>query len=126
VYYARFCFDAGSGTLLWADGPDTTQVWGYAVDLRQLPASQALLDDLTGLVAEYDTSRNWDYPPDPGPWREPRCRQFNHDVRQARGRLRAELRSSWQIQDEFRDLHQDPDLDRYLADSAGFRRSGHH
>jgi hypothetical protein len=123
VYDARFCFDAGSGTVLWADRPDTTQVWGYAVDLGQLPISQALLDELTSLVGEYDTSVNWDYPPDPGPWREPRCRAFNRAVRQALGRLRAELGPSWDFHDEFKELHEDPDLDRYLADPAGFKRT---
>ncbi len=125
MYEARFCFDAGSGTLLWADRPDTTQVWGFAVDLRLLPVSQALLAELTRLVAEYDTSLNWDYPPDPGPWREPQCRQFNLAVGQALARLRAELGSAWEIHDEFRELHEDPDLDRYLADPGGFKRAGH-
>jgi hypothetical protein len=126
VYRARFCFDAGSGTVLWAESPDAAEIWGYAVELDQLPVSQPLLHDLTSLIAEYDTSLNWDYPPDPGPWREPRCRRFNQAVRQALGRLRAELGPAWQIQDKFGELHEDPDLDRYLADPAGFRRTGHH
>jgi hypothetical protein len=27
---------------------------------------------------------------------------------------------AWQIEDEFTELHEDPDLDRYLADPTGF------
>jgi hypothetical protein len=120
---ARFFFDAGSGTVLWVTSPEDQQGWGYAVDLRRLPISQALRDDLTSLIARYDTSLNWDYPPDPGPWREPQCVRFNHAVHQAIERLRAELGPAWHIHDAFDELHEDPDLDRYLVDRAGFTRT---
>jgi hypothetical protein len=73
VYSARFFFDAGSGTVLWAASPETRDRYGYAIDLDQLPVSQALRDELAGLIAAYDASLNWAYPPDPGPWREPQC-----------------------------------------------------
>ncbi len=116
---ARFFFDAGSGTVLWGSPGDDK----FAVDLSELPVSQALRDDLENLAALYDTSLNWDYPPDPGPWREPRCRAFNLAVRQVIQRLRQELGQSWRIHDEFEELHEDPDLDRYLADPAGFKRA---
>ena len=119
----RFFFDAGSGTVLWTTDPADQEVWGYAVDLAALPVSQALRDELVRLVADHDTSLNWDYPPDPGPWREPRCRAFNSAVRAAITRLRAELGPDWRVRDEFTELHEDPDLDRYLADPAGFRRA---
>ena len=125
MYSGRFFFDAGSGTVLWTSDSAAQQIWGHAVDLGQLPISQSLRDELAGLATEYDTSLNWDYPPDPGPWREPRCRRFNDAVHQARGRLRAELGTAWEIRDEFDELHEDPDLDRYLADPAGFDRTGH-
>jgi hypothetical protein len=120
---ARFFFDAGSGTVLWAASPEDRQRWGHAVDLRQLPVSRALQNDLMSLIAQYDASLNWDYPPDPGPWREPRCRRFNHAVHQAIEHLRGELGPAWQIHDAFDELHEDPDLDRYLTDRAGFTRT---
>lgn len=119
----RFFFDAGSGTALWAASAEGWERWGCAIDLRQLPISQALRDDLTSLIAQYDTSLNWDYPLDPGPWREPQCQRFNHVVQQVTVRLRAELGPTWQIHDAFNKLHEDPDLDRYLVDRAGFTRS---
>lgn len=120
---ASFFFDAGSGTVLWTTTPEDREIWGYAVDLSRLPISQALRDELDALTAEYDTSMNWDYPPDPGPWREPRCRRFNESVREAVDRLRRELGPTWRIEDEFTELHEDPDLDRYLADPKGFVRT---
>jgi hypothetical protein len=119
---ARFFFDAGSGTVLWAvPGPHTGQQ--YALDPRQLPVSEALRDQLASLAAQYDTSLNWDYPPDPGPWREPQCRSFNRSVHQSIQQLREELGPTWQVHDLFEDLHEDPDLDRYLADPPGFTRN---
>jgi len=117
---ARFFFDAGSGIVLWAATPEDTQVWGYPIEVDQLPISHDLGDILSGLIARYDTSLNWDYPPDPGPWREAECHDFNEAVRQALDRLRTALGPAWQIYDEFLPLHEDPDLDRYLADPAGF------
>jgi hypothetical protein len=114
---ARFFFDPGSGTLLWTTGSDST-----FVDPDELPISPELLAEVDRLLAWYDTSLNWDYPPDPGPWREAECRRFNEAARLVLDRLRTELGPAWQIEDEFREVHEDPDLDRYLADPAGFVR----
>ncbi|KOG67978.1 hypothetical protein [Streptomyces varsoviensis] len=118
---ARFFFDAGSGAVLWVPLEDW-EVWGQPVVLDRLPISHELRDELNRLIARYDTSLNWDYPPHPGPWREAECQEFNAAVRQAVGRLRVELGPEWRICDEYFELHEDPDLDRYLADPAGFVR----
>jgi hypothetical protein len=120
-YRARFSFDPGSGALLWMDPADWDR-WGQPVELELLPISADLLATLEHLVAWYDTSMNWDYPPDPGPWREPECARFNSAVAAALARLRAELGPGWEIDDRTRELHEDPDLDRWLADPPGFRR----
>ncbi len=89
-------------------------------DLDELPLSADLSATLDSLAEQYDESFNWDYPPDPGPWREARCLRFNADVRAALARLRAEL--AHDVENGFTELHEDPDLDRYLADPKGFRR----
>ncbi|MEV6828948.1 hypothetical protein [Amycolatopsis sp. NPDC051102] len=110
----RFFFDAGSGAALWAElGP---------ANLGELPISAQLRAELESLATQYDESLNWDYPPDPGPWREARCVRFNADARAALARLRAELGPERVVEDEFDELHEDPDLDRWLADPKGFRR----
>jgi hypothetical protein len=123
AYRARFFFDPGSGMVLWADDTATRETYDYPIELDQLPISAALRDELAELIDEYDTSLNWDYPPDPGPWREPRCRRFNQSVREALARVREELGPGWEIADEFQEVHEDPELDRYLADPAGFART---
>jgi hypothetical protein len=74
------------------------------VDLARLPVSPALRDELEGLVDIYDTSLNWDYPPDPGPWDEQTCREFNAAVRIAMAKLREELGPRWRILDEFEEV----------------------
>lgn len=118
----RFFFDAGSGGLLWADSDPARRRWGQPVDLLRLPISPALRDELMRLVGQYDSSLNWDYPPDPGPWRQAECERFNRAVRGALVSLRKELGPQWEIADEFEALREDPDLDRYLADPGRFRR----
>ncbi|MFJ3644235.1 hypothetical protein ACIPRD_31455 [Streptomyces sp. NPDC090108] len=120
---ARFFFDARSGVVLWAATPEDRKVWGYPIELDRLPISRDLRDCLHRLMERYDTSLNWNYPPDPGPWREAECRDFNEAVHRALDTLRTELGPAWHIHDEFHALHEDPDLDRYLADPAGFVRS---
>jgi hypothetical protein len=120
--HARFFFDAGSGGLLWPTGQQDQEVWGFPVCMEALPISAGLRDELTRLIEWYDASLNWDYPPDPGSWREPECRAFNAAARRALAQLRAELGDAWVIADEFEEVHEDPDLDRYLAEPAAFRR----
>ncbi|MEO3775467.1 hypothetical protein ABGB16_01175 [Micromonospora sp. B11E3] len=120
--HARFFFDAGSGGVLWPARPEDQDAWGYPVRLEALPISAALRDELTQLVERYDASLNWDYPPDPGPWREPECRAFNAAVRRTLAQLRTELGHGWVIADDFEEMQEDPDLDRYLADPVSFRR----
>jgi hypothetical protein len=100
---ARFFFDAGSGTLLWAAPADWAE-WDYPVDLDRLPVSPELRAELVELVDRYDTSLNWDYPPDPGPWSDEENQRFNADVRRVLPRLSSELGPAWTIVDEFTEV----------------------
>lgn len=120
--HARFFFDAGSGGVLWAGSADDRERYGNPVDLARLPIGDALRAELTRLIEAYDGSVNWSCPPDPGPWREPECARFHADVCRALRALRAALGPGWAIADEVDEVHEDPDLDRYLADPDGFRR----
>jgi hypothetical protein len=118
----RFFFDAGSGGVLWPESDQDQQRYGCPVDLVRLPIGQPLRDQLASLVEQYDGSLNWDYPPDPGPWREHECEYFNRAARDALRQLGQELGPGWEIVDEFHDLHEDPGLDRYVADPHRFQR----
>jgi hypothetical protein len=118
----RFFFDAGSGGLLWPISEPDWQAWGSPIDPGRLPVREELRDEVVRLVDWYDKSLNWDYPPDPGPWRQPECDRFNETARRTLLWLRQELGPDWEIVDGFQDLHEDPDLDRYLGDPRGFRR----
>jgi hypothetical protein len=119
---ARFFFDPGSGGVLWMRNEAEWASWGNPVDTKLLPISESLREELARLVESYDSSLNWDYPPDPGPWREQDCERFNLTAREALNRLREELGPTWTIVDEFQDLHEDPDLDRYLTSPSTFHR----
>lgn len=121
-YRASFFFDYGSGRCLWADNDRTRDRFDYPIDHDELPLSPATAATLTELCDRVDRSLNWDYPPHPGPWRQVECERFNADVAGAIARLRAELGPEWEIDDNFRPLAEDGDLDRYLADPKGFRR----
>jgi len=100
---ARFFFDAGSGTLLWATPEDQAE-WGYPIDLDRLPVGPELRAELVALVDRYDTSLNWDYPPDPGPWSDEEHQRFDAEVRRVLPLLRAALGPTWEIRDEFTQL----------------------
>ena len=121
-YRAAFFFDCGSGYCLWSADDRTRDRFDYPIEHDELPLSSAVIAKLTELCDRVDRSLNWDYPPDPGPWRQDECDRFNADVADVIARLRAELGAAWEIEDEFVPLAEDPDLDRYLADPKGFRR----
>ena len=53
---------------------------------------------------------------------EPECLRFDRAVHSALSQLREELGPQWNIVDEFNEVHEDPDLDSYLANPRGFRR----
>jgi hypothetical protein len=95
---ARFFCDAGSGAILCTDTP---------VGPGQLAISQQPRH-----IVELALSAR----------PRPVAGSSNQAVRAALARLRAELGPVRQIQDKFTELHEGPDLDRYLAAPAGFRR----
>jgi hypothetical protein len=74
------------------------------------------------LAEWHDTSLNWDYPPDPGPWRQPECDRFNDAVASLLADIRRALGPEFEVIDEQVSCVEDPDLDVYLADPKGFHR----
>jgi hypothetical protein len=125
MYKLRFFFECGGGCL-WP-GNDAAnrdfELGPYDVlDPCPLPLSAATLERCRRVAEWHDASLNWDYPPDPGPWRQPECDRFNEAVRHLLATIRAELGEQFEVINRQPEAVEDPDLDAYLADPAKFRR----
>ncbi len=93
VYKLRFFFDPGSRTCLWADGEEARQKFGYPVLLDELPISEDLKQSLDRLISRYDTSLDWNNPPDVR-WTVQESRDFLAATQLTLGLLRSELPAS--------------------------------
>jgi hypothetical protein len=122
IQQIRFFCEWGGGAL-WPGGPAADRFAAGPLD-DQLPLSPETRRRLEALCDWHDTSLNWEYPPDPGPWRQAECDRFNAAAAALLERLRAELGPLYAVIDAQPRLSEDPDLDAYLADPAGFRRAG--
>lgn len=122
TFAARYFFDWASGCCLWSRNERTRAAFDDAIDHHALDLPTEVVIELDRLEAWRNTAMNWDSPGDPGPWRERECQAFNEAAAAAFVRLGEALGSDWELVDECDPLHEDPDLDRYLADPAGFER----
>jgi hypothetical protein len=126
-YVLRFFCEWGNGCL-WPENDvmhEDPDLGPY--DCREpcpLPLSAEILRRCWELRQWHDGSLNWDYPPDPGPWRQEECERFNAAVFQLLDDLRRELGPEYLVLNQQRPLAEDPDLDAYLADPVGFRLRG--
>lgn len=64
----RYFFDPGSGVCLWALDEEARAAFGYPVGLERLPLPDELIAMGNELITWFDTSINWNYPPNPSPW----------------------------------------------------------
>ena len=124
-YAVRFFFEWGGGCL-WAGNDAARQAFDHGPydvgDNCPLPLSPEILVRCGQLSDWHDGALNWDYPPDPGPWRQAECDRFNAAVKELLAAMRAELGPSFQVLNTQGDMVEDPDLDVYLAKPNGFRR----
>jgi hypothetical protein len=123
AYRIRFFFDWGSGTCLWSANDAARQAFDYPIDPGKLPLSAETIDRIGRMCAWYDKALNWDYPPDPGPWRQDECDRFNGQSALLLESIRRELGADFDVIDESYELREDPDLDEYLKDPKAFRRA---
>ena len=72
----RYFFDPGSGVCLWAGDDEARNAFGYPVELKQLPLSQEIVALGQQLTAQFDTSIDRDYPPNPSPWSDAEKQSF--------------------------------------------------
>ncbi len=124
-YVIRFFCEWGAGCL-WPGSDAAYRDFGLGpydvLDPCPFPLSAEVLVRCRELGEWHDTSLNWDYPPDLGPWRQPECDRFNATVAELLSALRGELGPEFEVVDKQSQLAEDPDLDAYLADPKGFRR----
>jgi hypothetical protein len=125
TYELRFFFEWGGGCL-WP-GNDTARrdfdLGPYdLLEPSPLPLSPAILGRCRTLAEWHDTSLNWDYPPDPGTWRQSECDRFNAAAAELLADIRRELGPAFRVADSRLVCVEDPELDTYLADPKGFRR----
>ena len=103
----RFSFDYG-GFCPWAnDG---------AIEPNALPISQELIDEINSLCDEFDTSLDWEYPPDPSPWTKEEWYDFFKRSKLIYEKLEKELGADYELISELeKDKHMYMD-NRIFAD----------
>lgn len=94
----RFFFEAGVDTPLWPE--DMASPYGYPCEPARLPISPALQTELARLSQWYQSSIDWDYPPNPSPWSDDERQLFSQQARAALAALRGELGPGWTVRDE--------------------------
>ncbi|MCM9077878.1 hypothetical protein OG304_29965 [Streptomyces sp. NBC_00160] len=100
--HLRFFFEAGvPHTPLWPgppDAPDLDSPYGSPCELERLPISAQTRTELAGLCAWYQSSIDWEYPPDPSPWPAEEWRLFRRRAETAYTALCRELGDGWQVE----------------------------
>jgi len=98
VRYLRFFFELGVDTPLWPEDMDSE--YGYPCDPELLPISPALRAELARLSTWYQSSIDWEYPPNPSPWTGLEQQLFKEQAHTALESLRDELGAEWKVRDE--------------------------
>ena len=97
-HHLRFFFEAGvPHTPLWPDDIDSP--YGSPCELERLPISPATQAALATLCEWYQSSIDWDYPPDPSPWPQEERDRFTQQADAALAALRRELGDDWTVED---------------------------
>jgi hypothetical protein len=73
--------------------------FGYAVDLDSLELAPSLKTQAEELIVRFDTSLDWNYPPDPSPWSDMERVQFEADAARLLQSLQECLGTSFEIRD---------------------------
>ena len=101
MFRLRFFFEPGSGVALWAGNAAARERFGHSIDAADLPVSQSTWRYVHYLCAWYDTSLDWSYLPNPGPWPPEETARFQAAVARFIPALRNELGPSFVVDDEF-------------------------
>lgn len=95
----RYLFDPGSGTCLWSENELAIDKFGYAVELASLELSSALKSQAEELIVRFDTSIDWNDPPNPSPWSDMERERFEFDSARLLQSLQECLGDAFEIRD---------------------------
>jgi len=117
----RYWFEWKAGCF-WSANEATRERFGSLIPPEELPLSEGTIKRANELVDWHDQALNWEYPPDPGPWRQDECERFNQAAKVLLITVRQELGDHFEVIDELVEEKEDPDLDAYSRDPRGFKR----
>jgi hypothetical protein len=100
----------------------TKERFGSPIEPEYLPLSPETIARVYELIEWHDQSLNWEYPPDPGPWRQDECDRFNSAARELLEICRRELGENFELINAHKNISEDPDLDAYLQNPKEFKR----
>ena len=107
----------------WASNEAAYTQYGYGeISPTILGLPENIVEKLAQVGKWHDASLNWNYPPDPGPWRQAECDLFNKESKLLFQQCCAMLPSHITLIYKHCDINEDPDLDRYLIDPKNFKR----
>ncbi|WP_189864052.1 hypothetical protein [Streptomyces poonensis] len=103
-YHLRFFFEYGVHTPLWP-GPSgdphlVDSPYGYPCELERLPITADTQAELARLAEWYQSSLDWEYPPNPTPWPKEQQELFTSQADAALEMLRRELGDGWSVEDQ--------------------------
>jgi hypothetical protein len=98
-YRFRFFFDFG-GCCVWGNDVNIPEENGCGLPIEKLPLSKELLAHLNELMGEFETSIDWDYPPNPSPWTTEQRIDFLNRATAAYERLKTELGEDYEVINE--------------------------
>jgi hypothetical protein len=99
-YKFRYFFSPGAGVCLWSGDELTEKQFDLPVDPKSLGLTDNLFRRMLYLVAWFDTSIDWDYPPDPSPWSKEELLSFTDANQKFLRDLRQHLGTNYEILDE--------------------------
>jgi hypothetical protein len=118
-----FRWDWGCGPFWCGNDAARATFGGDPVEPEALGVPASLAKELARVVEWHDTSLNWDYPPDPGPWRQDECDRFNSESRRLFESCRELLGDRVELTYAHPEIGEDPQLAQYLTDPGWFTRA---
>src|SRR5579863_3841495 len=96
TYCLRFLFEYGS-FCLWSENEKAETSFGSPISPEKLPLSPPTVHRVNEMCEWFDRSLNWDYPPNPGPWRQVECDRFHHAAQHMFETLKRELGTVFEL-----------------------------